>query len=90
MAKVIPRKNRILRMPKELWNTLDAVAYFQSEPINTKDFIIEILMYIAKSYGDKIQKETVSSKEAVDNLLSITKMLNNPEDNNRFFEGIST
>lgn len=92
----VPRPNRIVKLPRQLFTLLGEIAYFQEKPISTQDFIIEILEEIGRAYGERMQKEAMNARPLiVKSYLKRSGVLNNPDDNNkfgentRFFDGIN-
>jgi hypothetical protein len=89
-TKVISRPNRRLSLPRELYQLMEEIAYFQEESISTEEFIQEVLMEIGHAYGAKMQEQAVRCrKSVVGNYINKSNMLSNPEDNNRFCNGIN-
>ncbi len=79
------RPNRIVKLPRQLFQLMSELAYFQEDPITTQDFIIEILTEIGRMYGEKIQRESLKIRPGiVKSYLNKSGILNNPEENNRF------
>ena len=90
MSKKQSRPNRIIKIPRPLYQLMEEIAYFQEEAISTECFIEEILMEIGRYYGDQIRKTVVENRgDIVGRYLDRTKVLNNPNDNNRFFDGVN-
>lgn len=83
--KKIVRPNRIVKLPRELYQCLDCVAYFQENPISTNDFIENILWDIARIYGDQMQQEALEGKEKIQNYVKRSRIL---EDNERYMEDL--
>lgn len=84
------RPNRIVKIDRSLFQLMGELAYFQEQEISTQDFIIEILEEIGRIYGDKMQAECTKFRSGiVTSYIRKSGVLSNPEDNNRFFEGIN-
>ena len=85
MTKKQTRPNRIVKLPRDLFNLMAEIAFFQEYKISTNKFIVEILMEIGNDYGKKMQKEAMNNRgHIVGDYLQRSGVLNNPEENNRF------
>ncbi len=86
MDKKQTRPNRILRIPRELHDCLANITYWQKESISVNDFVIELLMLLAREYGDVMAKDAKEAKRTMDSLLKQTNLMNDANNNNRFDE----
>jgi len=86
--KKISRPNRIVKLPRELWDVCANIAYWQTPETSTQDFIIELLMVLAREYSEMTQKNSEAAVETMKRIIERTNFLNDPANNNRFFDRI--
>ncbi len=83
------RPNRRLSIPRELYDCLSAISYWQKESITVNEFVIDLLMILAREYGDTMVQDTEKSKQIMESLLGRTNVMNDSANNNRFFQEIN-
>ena len=90
MKQKVKRPNRIIKINRPLYQLMSELAYFQENEISVEGFINEILEEIGFEYGQMMQNEAVKIRPGiVKSYINRSGVLQNPEDNNRFFENIN-
>ncbi len=78
------RPNRRIAIPRELYNNLQMIAYWQRPKLSTEDFIIKLLRVISDEYEEEMQRDAELAALKMKKLIKRTNLFNDPNNNNRF------
>lgn len=78
------RPNRIIKIPRELYDIIQNIAYWNN--MNPQDFIIELLSLLSYEHGKMIEIEACKAKQIFEKMINDTNVLNDKSNNNKFSE----